>query len=137
MGDAGARFVRLAGRMHSDSNETVRALFMDQCRAVVRLFLDGVARALPDHDAQVIGWKAHCVIGAMAHTPPWTREAGGPSALGALGPPADPAAVQAALVSFCAAGLRAPVSARATEGVRCRRSTDDDGSDPRPGWGSP
>ena len=118
MGEAGARFVRLAGRMHADSNETVRALFVDQFRDVVPPFVEAFRRALPQHDDDVIGWKVHFVIGAMAHTLAWTRDVGGPSAVGLPGPPADPAAVQEALVSFCAAGLRAPVTTRSMEDVR-------------------
>ena len=118
MGEAGARFVRLAGRLHSDPDDDARELFMLQFREIVPAFFDAFRRALPGHSEQVVGWKMHFLVGALAHTLAWTRKPGDTSTVGPLGPATEPREVRDTLIAFCAAGLRAQVATRTMEDCR-------------------
>jgi AcrR family transcriptional regulator len=118
MGDAGTRFVRLVGRMHTDPDDDVRELFMAQFREIVPAFFDAFRRALPRQSEQVVGWKMHFVVGAMAHTLAWTREIGAKTVGGAVGESIDPRVLRDTLIAFCAGGLRAGVEVPMTEDGR-------------------
>lgn len=106
-GEEGERFVHFVGRAHSEANPEVQKIFQDLFSTVVQRFFPAFRRALPDIPHEEIVLKAYFVIGAMAHTMAWHKK------LAFIHN--DPMTTLDAdilldrLVSFSAAGMRAPV----------------------------
>jgi AcrR family transcriptional regulator len=63
--DKSPEFVRLMGRMHAEGfmPEIARRHF----QPVVDRFFSAIRRALPEMPQEELAWKAHFVLGAMAH----------------------------------------------------------------------
>jgi AcrR family transcriptional regulator len=64
----GEVFMRLVGRIHSESREDLRLLFMKHFEEVQRLFLQAFQRALPQLKMPELLMRGMFSVGAMAHT---------------------------------------------------------------------
>ena len=106
-GDGGEGFLRLVGRIHSETNEDFRATFVKQFDAVFQRFTAALRRALPDLDDADLSWRMLFMVGSMAFTVSW-----GPTVV-ARDPAAarDPEDVLESLVLYAAAGMAAPAPA--------------------------
>ena len=104
----GARFMRLAGRMHSETGKHLRALFLDHFQEVARRFGKAFRRALPHLDENEVHLRTHFLVGAMAHTLLWSENMPGPPFGDRRTVPPEEALE--GLLRFAAAGLAAPGS---------------------------
>ena len=99
-------FGRLMGRAFSEPSEEVRRMVMDELKESIELFLDAFRKILPYLDEAERLWRFHFVAGAMAHTIACThmleRFSGGRCLV------SDPDEALGQMVTFLAAGLRAP-----------------------------
>ena len=107
-GAEGARFMRLAGRMHSETDEHLRMIFLGHFEEVARRFRTAFRRALPGLDDREVELRTHFLVGAMAHTLLWSQNMPGPPFGRRKTIPPDEALES--LVRFAAAGLAAPAS---------------------------
>jgi AcrR family transcriptional regulator len=105
-GAEGARFMRLAGRMHAETDEHLRLIFLGHFEEVVRRFGAAFRRALPQLDDEEVELRTHFLVGAMAHTLLWSQNMPGPPFGRRKSIPPDEALE--GLVGFAAAGLAAP-----------------------------
>ena len=116
LGEAGAQFVRLAGRAHSEPNPKVRLLFLRLFQTVVARYAAAFRRALPGVNGDMLHWKFHFLIGAMAHILSW-GEHNDCARLVARDPiDEDPEIVLETLVAFCAAGMSAQCQPDTSQG---------------------
>jgi AcrR family transcriptional regulator len=109
-GEGGRNFMRLMGRIHSETNKEFRASFIRQFDTVFRRFIVALRRSLPHLDDADVSWRMLFLVGSMAFTMTWAesmplvdREAS-----------RDPEELLESLVQFGAAGMaattRAPVA---------------------------
>jgi AcrR family transcriptional regulator len=105
-GTQGARFTQLAGRMHAETDEQLRTIFLSQFEEVARRFGRAFRRALPHLDEKEVQLRTHFVVGSMAHTLLWSNNMPGPPFGRRRTVPPDE--VLESLLRFAAAGLRAP-----------------------------
>jgi AcrR family transcriptional regulator len=105
-GACGDNFLRLMGRIHSETHEEFRATFFQQFEEVFRRFGQAFQRALPHLEATDVGWRMLFLVGSMAFT-----MAGGDS-FAPIGPDSkkDPEEVLESLIQYAAAGMASPVS---------------------------
>lgn len=115
-GPAGARFMRLAGRLHTETSEEMRSLLLEHFREVARRFGKAFGKALPHLDEQEVHLRTHFLVGAMAHTLLWSNKMPGPPF--GRGRKVPPDVALDSLVRFAAAGMAAPMAARSEEGKR-------------------
>jgi AcrR family transcriptional regulator len=73
LGDQGAKFMQLMGRMHSETHSPLRQLFLRQLEPVLNEFTQAFNQALPDLSIAEVHRRMHFVIGAMAHTLVWSE----------------------------------------------------------------
>ncbi len=106
-GAGGDNFLRLLGRIHSETNEAFRATFIEQFEAVFRRFGEALQRARPELDATDVGWRMLFLVGAMAFTMAWGES------FASIGPGShrDPEDVLESLIQYATAGMAAPVPA--------------------------
>jgi AcrR family transcriptional regulator len=102
----GARFMRLAGRMHAETDEKLRAIFLSQFEEVARRFGRAFRRALPHLNEREVQLRTHFLVGAMAHTLLWSERMPGPPFSRRRAVPPEEALE--GLVRFGRAGLAAP-----------------------------
>lgn len=109
LAQSGASFQRLMGRLVSEPGEHVQTIFRDQFAETSVRFQAALAKALPKLPPVDLLWRIHFTIGAMAFTMAGTH------ILKVLaGDRCDPSDVEGTirrLVTFLAAGLRAPLTA--------------------------
>ncbi len=106
-GEKGPGFLRLVGRIHSETNEEFRATFVKQFDAVFQRFTAALQRALPNLDDADVSWRMLFMVGSMAFTMSW-----GPTLVSReSGAARDPEDVLESLVLYAAAGMAAPVPA--------------------------
>ena len=105
LGASGDNFLRLLGRIHSETNEQFRATFFQQFNEVFRRFGQALQRALPHLDASDVGWRMLFLVGSMAFTMAW----GNSFASIGLGANRDPKDVLESLIQYAAAGMASPV----------------------------
>lgn len=103
-GEQGRGFLRLVGRIHSETNEEFRTNFVKQFDVVLQRFTTALRRALPQLDEADLSWRMLFMVGSMAFTMTWgptlvAREAGAAR---------DPEDVLESLVLYAAAGMAAP-----------------------------
>ncbi len=100
---------RLLGRVYMEPGETVRNILRRQLEPVATRFGAALRRALPGLPETELLWRIHFSVGAMAHTlagvEPLNVLFGGRCDL------SDVEAIIRRLVTFIAAGLRAPAAA--------------------------
>ena len=104
-GTGGDNFLRLMGRIHSETNEEFRANLFQQFDGVSRRFGKALRRALPHLDATDVGWRMLFLVGSMAFTMAW----GNSFASIGLGANRDPKDVLESLIQYAAAGMASPV----------------------------
>jgi len=104
-GAGGDHFLRLLGRIHSETNEEFRATFFQQFQGVFRRFRQALQRALPHLDAADIGWRMLFLVGSMAFTMAW----GNSFASISPGSNSDPEDVLESLIQYATAGMASPV----------------------------
>ena len=103
-GEQGPGFLRLVGRIHSETNEEFRATFVKQFDAVLLRFTAALGRALPDLDEADLRWRMLFMVGSMAFTMSW-----GPTLVAREpGAAREPGDVLESLVLYAAAGMAAP-----------------------------
>jgi AcrR family transcriptional regulator len=107
-GEEGARFMRLAGRLHAETDEHLRMIFLGHFEEVVRRYRFAFRRALPHLDNEEVELRTHFLVGAMAHTLLWSQNMPGPPFGRRKSIPPDEALE--GLVRFAAAGLAVPGS---------------------------
>jgi AcrR family transcriptional regulator len=106
-GEKGPGFLRLVGRIHSETNEEFRATFVKQFDTVFQRFTAALRRALPSLDDADVSWRMLFMVGSMAFTMSW-----GPTLVSReSGVARDPEDVLESLVLYAAAGMAAPVPA--------------------------
>lgn len=108
----GASFMRLAGRLHSETNEQIRSLFLEHFREVAKRYGKAFHRALPHLDESEVQLRTHFLVGAMAHSllwpcPPFGRRKAIP-----------PDEALDCLIRFGLAGMAAPAGAPSQEAKR-------------------
>ena len=69
-GESGRKFLRFVGRIHSETDE-IREVFGKLFKPVMSRFTGAFLNALPDLDPDEVEWRAHFLVGAMAHTMTW------------------------------------------------------------------
>jgi len=109
-GAEGTRFMRLAGRMHSETDEQLRGIFLGQFEKVAKRYTRAFRRALPHLDEKDVQLRTHFLVGSMAHTLLWCQNMPGPPFGRRKTVPPDEALE--GLVRFAAAGLAAPAPPR-------------------------
>ena len=104
-GAGGDNFLRLVGRIHSETNEQFRATFFQQFNEVFRRFGQALQRALPHLDASDVGWRMLFLVGSMAFTMAWGNS------FASIGPGStkDAEDVLESLIQYAAAGMASPV----------------------------
>jgi AcrR family transcriptional regulator len=105
---AGSRFMRLAGRLHAETDEHLHAVFLSQFEEVARRYGRAFRRALPHLSEKEVQLRTHFLVGAMAHTLLWSGNLPGPPFGRRRSVPPDE--VLEALVRFAVAGLGAPTT---------------------------
>ncbi len=94
-------FVKLMGRVHAEG--LMPEVAQRNFQPIIDRFVSALRRALPDMRSEELAWKAHFLLGAMAHTliarPDLDPEAAGES----------PMVIARRLVAFVSGGFRAPV----------------------------
>ena len=104
-GAGGDNFLRLLGRIHSETNEAFRATFFEQFEAVFRRFAKALQRARPELDATDVSWRMLFLVGAMAFT---MARVGSFASIGPVSH-RDPEDVLESLIQYATAGMAAPV----------------------------
>lgn len=100
----GAALVRLLGRAHSEPSEEVREIVFSQFGPVFRRFHRALARTLPHLSDPEVTCRLMYAVGAMAFA------MAAPPAVPGLGGSAAPREERTRLITFLAAGLRAPAA---------------------------
>jgi len=100
-------FVCLLGRLFTESSE-LKMIILSQFQEVQQRFFAALQRTLPDLPIADLTWRAHFMIGAMAHTFAVPEKLSIPSS-SEIYNTSDEHIMQR-LITFAAAGLRAPVS---------------------------
>ncbi len=110
----GMDFRRLMGRMYVEPGDAVRRILLEQMREVARRFTTAFRRIFPELPLVELLWRMHFGIGVMAHTLAGTYQLEVMS--GGLCDPADVKLTVERVVTFLAAGLRAPAAGVALQG---------------------
>jgi len=63
-----ADFIALVGRMVSETDDTLRRIFVGRMEPFRRRIFDALKLALPYVSVDILNWRLHFTIGAMAHT---------------------------------------------------------------------
>jgi len=100
--DRHPRFVKLMGRLYAEG--MMPAITRKHFQSTAVRFLAALRQALPDLPEEELAWRAHFMIGAMAHA-----MCGAPVFPETLAPATDFRARISRLVVFLSAGFRAPV----------------------------
>lgn len=101
-------FMRLAGRMVSEPDKDLHNVFISHFEEVFLRFKAALTRTLPNLPEKALLWRIHFFVGAMIHT--WTNHSHLEWLSGGVLTLTDEQEVIEKLITFCAAGLRAPVS---------------------------
>ena len=67
-GEQGKMFVSLIGRTHSETNDNIRRMFMNQFKETLPRFAEIFQRALPGLSAEEVRMRMFFMVGAMAHS---------------------------------------------------------------------
>ncbi len=97
-------FLRLLGRIHSETNEEFRQVFMSEFELVFQRFAVALQRPLPHLTNLNLPWRMLFMVGSMAFTMSW-----GQSMMLREDSSATPDDVLDELIAFACAGLAAPV----------------------------
>ncbi|MBI1786091.1 MAG: TetR/AcrR family transcriptional regulator [Acidobacteria bacterium] len=100
----GRPFVRLMGRLHTESTDLIALLFQKHFGVVIRRFAAAAVRAVPEAPREEIFWRMYFAVGAMAHTLVCTEEIKAIS--GGLCDTSDMDGMARRMIRFLAAGFR-------------------------------
>ena len=102
-GDTGQTFLRVLGRVHGETNDDFREVFMSEFELVYQRFAAALSRALPHLKNSDVTWRMLFMVGSMAFTMSWGQSIvmRDPTAM------RRPNEIIDALVTFAAAGLEA------------------------------
>ena len=104
-GEQGKMFMRLIGRTHSETNDNIRSMFMDQFKETLPRFAEMFHRALPDLSVEEVRLRMFFMVGAMAHSMAMSHKVEWlPHGEGAMAQLAE------ALVQFTTAGMSAALA---------------------------
>ena len=106
MNQKSREFVCLLGRLFTESGDLKTAI-MHQFQEVQKRYFAALHRTLPEIPMIDLTWRAHFLIGAMAHTFAVPEKISIPGGEGFVD---DDEHIMQRLITFAAAGLRAPVS---------------------------
>lgn len=112
-GEGGDKFVRLVGRVYSEPGPQLRDLLPQLFGEVFERFTVALSRALPELPQRELVWRMHFLLGSMIHT--MADPARIEKFSGGLCDPSDTDALAARLLSFVAAGMRAPLPPEALD----------------------
>ncbi len=105
----GLIFMRLLGRLFADPGDRLQALFLEQFEDIGKRFMPVFQRALPKLPPVELMWRIHFVIGVMAHTMADTQKLRHISH--GVCDPTDTEGIVGRMVTFLAAGMKAPIPA--------------------------
>jgi hypothetical protein len=108
--EGGAMFLKLAERVHSESEEEILKLFFDQFRAIFERFFPAFRKALPHLPHEELVLRLWFMKGAMLEAINWGKESKFFPEEISISP--DRETILAGLLRFTAAGLRAPLSGK-------------------------
>jgi AcrR family transcriptional regulator len=97
-------FLRLLGRLHSETNEEFRQVFMSEYELVYQRFAVALQRSLPHLTNTNLPWRMLFMVGSMAFTMSW-----GQSMMLRQDTSISPNDVLDELIEFTCAGLAAPL----------------------------
>ncbi len=101
--------MRLAARMLFQADKDVRRVFLSQFLDTFLRFKSALMRhALPELPERELFWRMHFLIGAMIHT--WANHSDLEWVSGGLCTLENEQDMMERLITFCAGGLRAPIS---------------------------
>lgn len=112
-GSEGRRFMQMCGRIYSEQAEYVQRIFDSLFGEIVTRFGAAFRRALPEIPEIDRYWRVHFCVGAMIHTMSDSEKLKRFS--NGMCDPSDTENAIERMVQFCAAGLRAEVTAFETE----------------------
>jgi AcrR family transcriptional regulator len=104
----GESFVRLMGRTFIEPDDQLQTYFMGLFKEVAGRFIPAIQQAVPGLSATDLFWRAHFMIGGLAHTMGDKQRLRAISG-GRVNPDDTEVAIRQ-LVSFVAGGLRAPAA---------------------------
>ncbi len=105
MGADGAAFLRLLMRVHLETNSEFTLRFRAQFEQILSRFVPLFQQALPHLNTSLLNQRLFFAIGSMSHAVTWILNA---QVLAKQH--ADPHSVLEELITFTAAGLRAPIA---------------------------
>jgi AcrR family transcriptional regulator len=105
-GEEHRHFIALIGRVVNEADEGIRRLFFQRMQPVFERLLPALRQALPGVDGEVLFWRLHFAIGAMAHTMFMADKR--PPLPGQVDPEVDADRLLALLLPFVTAGMEAP-----------------------------
>lgn len=105
-GDDGAKFLRLAGKMHLDANEEIRSLLIRHFDEVFHRFLHAIQRSIPELEIIPMAVGIHYLVGAMIHTLSWSEHMNREIHRRTGISPPDTETIVTMMVRFTAAGFR-------------------------------
>lgn len=119
-GSGWTKFMQLAGRTHTDTNDEIRSCLLEQIQEVAARFIDSLRATVPDLPPAVFSARVHFIFGAMAHTIAFCQHKDMPL----VDTLPEPDAILEDLVDFAIAGLRAPVGSAVNNRSDNNRSHD-------------
>jgi len=100
-------FFTLAGRLFSELDGTARTIFQQKFEPLFSLLLNTMKEALPELPEEVLVWRLHFIIGAMAHTMRvFSNNSFAPDD---FSPVADATSMTDMLLAFVTSGMTAPL----------------------------
>jgi len=98
-------FIALVGRMVSETDDTLRRIFVGRMEPFRRRLFKALKRALPEASEEILNWRLQFTVGAMAHTMFMVNKNPFPGGV-AREPDADE--LLALLLPYVTAGMEAP-----------------------------
>ena len=118
-GSEGRRFMQMCGRIYSEQAGYVQRIFDHLFEEIVARFIVAFRRALPEIPEADRAWRIHFCVGAMIHTMSDSERL--KRFTNGMCDPSDTEATIERMVQFCAAGLRAEVTAHEVAGELARK----------------
>jgi AcrR family transcriptional regulator len=103
-GESGRNFLRLIGRIHSETNAEFRASVIQQFDTVFMRFTRAVQHSLPHLGESEVAWRMFFLVGSMAQAMLWSDSL----AMVDKGEARDPDDLLESLVQFGTAGMGSP-----------------------------
>ena len=103
-GESGRNFLRLVGRIHSETNAEFRASVIQQFETVFRRFTRAVHHSLPHLDESEVAWRMFFLVGSMAQAMLWSESIADVNHKTTR----DPEDLLESLVQFGTAGMSSP-----------------------------